>query len=138
MHRFVPILAATCALFSCATPVEVSRCERSLLDSPPPLEPCLRDPVGREYVMGMAQQLADDLIGWRGAPGAAEVTLAFALDGSVDAVCLGPTEGDVVSARAPEAVAALEALPRGPACLSGRSLVLAWESPVVTDQEKRR
>ncbi|MBW2268830.1 MAG: hypothetical protein JRH16_09645 [Deltaproteobacteria bacterium] len=122
-------------LLACVSSPEVPICRERLVDVPPPPDTCLQRADGRVYLQLVAGEFSDDLMSWRTGPGSAEVTLGFDAESRVASACLGPTVGQTVSRRAPPAVVALRELPRGPACLSNRRLVLAWESPVVTHEE---
>jgi hypothetical protein len=122
-------------VLGCASAPEVPSCRERLVEMPPPPDACLQQADGREYLQRVADGLGNDLMSWRSGPGSAEVTIGFDAGSNVESVCLGPTVGATVSARAQAAAIALRKLPPGPACLSSRRLVLAWESPVVTHEQ---
>jgi hypothetical protein len=105
--------------------------------APLPAADCLHGPEGQRYAQLVASAIGWSLGGWSRRAGAAELSVRFAEDASVRSVCHASSWGDSVQRRIRYAADLVRRLPPAPACLAGRRLDFAWESPVVTDEELR-
>jgi hypothetical protein len=103
----------------------------------PPLRTpeCFRGPEGQRHAERVASAIGWSLGGWTSHAGAVELSIDFAEDATVHSICHGSHWGDTVRRRIPYAADLVRRLPPGPACLAGRRLDFAWESPVLTDEE---
>lgn len=94
---------------------------------------CIDGPAWR-YTAQLGAGIARALLARHSHQGSAQLSVDFGAAGEVESVCVQEARGDRVRRRVPTAAAEVRAMPAGPACLAGRRLDIAWESPRVTSE----
>ena len=130
----VAIALFACACVSDASPAAAPCVARSLRAPLPSLE-CFESEDGQRHAALLAGALGETLSGYHSHPGAAELSVDFDDAAGVASVCADSVEGEQIARRLPRAAAGIRRLPAGPACLAGRRLDFAWQSPEVTSEE---
>ena len=131
-HAFAVLFLAGCALHPVAT------CPPGLAPKPAITAECREGRDSLDYVRRAADRFSGKLeTRWprQTHPGRLDVSIAFASDASIEAVCLRESRGEVVTRRAPQAVAALRAAGHAPACFADHRIEIQWESALVTEVE---
>jgi len=127
------------AALGCARP-PAHRIEMCVAGEParPPADPaCTYGPKGRRFTAELGGAIGASLTGYSSHPGAARLRVDFDEGGGVEHACFGSVWGREVARRLPDAASAARSFSGAPACLAGRRLDFAWESPNVTTEHVR-
>jgi hypothetical protein len=123
-------------LLACKTTAEIPACPPRQ-DQKPPIPGACVEQAEQRYIGQAASQYGDHLMGWRSHPGTATLSIEFAMDSTVESVCLREVSGSTVKARVRRAAASVSRQPAAPACFAGHRVDLSWESPRLTDEHIR-